>query len=62
MWEESQTENSRLRLEMASIRQDLDSAKSQLETAIQVKSGKTFAIQASLKEKTEEIPYIVDCT
>ena len=37
LWEESQAENTRLRLEMSSIRSDLDTAKRQLETAIEVR-------------------------
>ena len=36
LWEESQAENVRLRLDMNSIRSDLDSTRHQLEAAIQV--------------------------
>ena len=36
LWEESQSENSRLRTEMNGIRSDLDTTRHQLEAAIQV--------------------------
>ena len=36
LWEESQAENTKLRLQMSGIKHDLDSAKHQLEVAIQV--------------------------
>jgi len=36
LWEESQAENSRLRLEMNSLRMELESTKRQLENAFQV--------------------------
>ena len=36
LWEESQAENARLRLDMNAIRSDLDSTRHQLEAAIQV--------------------------
>ena len=37
LWEESQAENSRLRLEMNSLRLELEATKNQVENAIQVR-------------------------
>jgi len=50
LWEESQAENVRLRLDMNSIRSDLDSTKHQLEAAIQA-SAKNSVSDTEKREK-----------
>jgi len=50
LWEESQAENARLRLDMNSIRSDLDSTKYQLEAAIQA-SAKNSVSDTEKREK-----------
>merc|ERR1719323_1426384 len=50
LWEESQSENSRLRTEMSSIRTDLDSTRQQLEAAIQA-STKNSISESEKREK-----------
>jgi len=50
LWEESQAENTRLRMEMSSMRQDLDSTKHQLESAVQA-SQKNAVSDAEKREK-----------
>merc|ERR1712123_384914 len=50
LWEESQAENARLRLDMNSIRSDLDSTRHQLEAAIQA-SAKNSVSDTEKREK-----------
>jgi len=50
LWEESQTENTRLRMEMSTMRHDLDSTKHQLESAVQA-SQKNAVSDAEKREK-----------
>jgi len=50
LWEESQAENSRLRVEMNTIKEDLSSTKQQLDTAVQA-STKNAVSDAEKREK-----------
>jgi len=50
LWEESQAENARLRLDMNAIRSDLDSTRHQLEAAIQA-SAKNSVSDTEKREK-----------
>merc|ERR1711874_788627 len=50
LWEESQVENSRLRVEMNTIKEDLNSTKHQLDTAVQA-STKNAVSDAEKREK-----------
>merc|ERR1711913_125910 len=50
LWEESQAENSRLRVEMNTIKEDLTSTKHQLDTAVQA-STKNAVSDAEKREK-----------
>jgi len=64
LWEESQAENSRLRLEMNSLRHELESTKHQLETAFQTSTNNSvsdnqkeekIAMEKKLSEMEEKI-------
>jgi len=54
LWEESQSENSRLRTEMSSIRTDLDSTRQQLEAAIQASTKNSISDSEKREKKMLE--------
>jgi len=54
LWEESQSENSRLRTEMSSIRTDLDSTRHQLESAIQASTKNSISDSEKREKKMLE--------
>jgi len=54
LWEESQTENSKLKSEMNSMRTDLDSTRHQLETAIQASTKNSISDSEKREKKILE--------
>lgn len=54
LWEESQTENSKLKSEMNSIRTDLNSTRHQLETAIQASTKNSISDSEKREKKILE--------
>jgi len=54
LWEESQSENARLRSEMGSIRTDLDSTRHQLEAAIQASTKNSISDSEKREKKMLE--------
>jgi len=54
LWEESQTENSKLKSEMSSIRSDLDTTRHQLEAAIQASTKNSISDSEKREKKMLE--------